>query len=134
MTTALPPTANGAAWLLAFALVVTSYVCGAEREACGMKTIEGSVWYRERMALPPNAEIRVSLEDVSRMDVPSEVIATTSFMPQGGTPWDFTLKYDPQRLHEKGRYVLRARIEANGRLCSSVRAASRHLDTTLENR
>jgi len=116
MTTALLPTARGISWLLVLALFVTSHVCSAEREAGGMKTIEGTIWYRERMALPPNAQIRVSLEDVARMDVPSEVIATTNFAPEGGTPWAFTLEYDPQRLHDKGRYVLRARIEANGRL------------------
>jgi putative lipoprotein len=81
-----------------------------------MKTIEGKVLYRERMALPPNAEIRVSLEDVARMDVPSEVIATTRFVPEGGPPWAFTLEYDPQTLQDKGRFVLRARIEADGRL------------------
>jgi len=81
-----------------------------------MNTIEGSVRYRERMALPPNAEIHIFLEDVARMDVPSDVIATTRIVPQGGPPWTFSLAYDPGKLHDRGRYVLRARIEADGRL------------------
>jgi putative lipoprotein len=86
------------------------------REANGMKTIEGTVWYRERMVLPPNAEIRVTLEDVARADAPSDRLSTTSLEAQGGPPFAFSLEYDPARLHDRGRYALRARIEANGRL------------------
>lgn len=81
-----------------------------------MEMIEGSVWHRERMVLPPDAEIRVFLEDVARMDVQSEVVAHTSIAPRDGPPWRFSLPYDPQKLHEKGRYALRVRIEATGRL------------------
>lgn len=84
--------------------------------ADGMKTIEGSVWYRERIALPPNAEIKVTLEDVARADAPSELIATTRLVPQGGPPYAFSVQYDPARLHDRGRYALRARIESDGRL------------------
>jgi len=107
---------SGAAFLFALALFVGGVARGEGQEGTGMKTIEGNVWYRERMALPPNAQIRVSLEDVARMDVPSKVIATTRFVPEGGPPWAFTLEYDPQMLEEKGRFVLRARIEEDGRL------------------
>jgi putative lipoprotein len=107
---------SGAAFLFVVALFVAGVARGAGQDVTGMKTIEGSVLYRERMALPPNAEIRVSLEDVARMDVPSQVIATTRFVPEGGPPWAFRLQYDPQRLADKGRFVLRARIEADGRL------------------
>ena len=94
-------------------MVITSGVCLA---ADDMESIEGSVWYRERMALPPNAGIQVFLEDVARMDVASEVIASTRIVPRGGPPWAFSLAYDPAKLNDKGRYVLRARIEADGKL------------------
>jgi len=81
-----------------------------------MSKIEGTVWYRERMLLPPDAEVCITLEDVARMDVKAELIAVTRFKPQGGPPWAFTVEYDTDKIHEKGRYALRARIEANGRL------------------
>jgi putative lipoprotein len=81
-----------------------------------MNKIEGNVWYRERMLLPPDSEVSIILEDVARMDVSAELIAVTRFKPQGGPPYSFTLAYDPAKIHEKGRYALRARIEANGRL------------------
>jgi len=99
-----------------FSLATSANTSSASTGSDSMKTIEGSVWYRERMLLPPNAEVRVYLEDVSRMDVPADVIATTRFVPQGVPPWNFTLEYDPAKLHEKGRYGLRARIELDGRL------------------
>jgi putative lipoprotein len=94
----------------------TGVAYGEDANTNEMKTIEGSVGYRERIALPPNAEIHIFLEDVARMDAPSEVIATTRIVPQGGPPWDFSLGYDPRKLHDRGRYVLRARIEADGHL------------------
>ena len=31
------------------------------------KIIKGSIWYHERMTLPPNAEIHIFLEDIARM-------------------------------------------------------------------
>jgi putative lipoprotein len=116
MASSFVRTTSGAAFLFAVALAVAGVARGERQEGTGMKTIEGHVWYRERIALPPNAEILVFLEDVARMDVPSEVIATTRFEPEGGPPWMFSLEYDPHRLQDKGRYVLRARIEADGRL------------------
>jgi len=79
-------------------------------ESPNMKTIEGSVWYRERMLLPPEAEVRVTLEDVTKMDVKAELIAETRFTPKGGPPFSFTLSYDPAKINAKGRYTLRARI------------------------
>ncbi len=87
-----------------------------DRETQGMKTIEGSVWYRERMALPPTAEVQITLEDVARADAPSARIASTSVKPEGGPPFAFSLAYDPARLNDRGRYALRARIESEGRL------------------
>lgn len=116
MKSALIQAIRGTARLLVFTLFLTGYARGEVQEPSGMGQIEGSVWYQERTALPPNAEILVFLEDTARMDVPSDVIATTSFVPRGGPPWAFSLKYDPQMLQDKGRYVMRARIEADGRL------------------
>jgi putative lipoprotein len=107
---------SGTVWLFAGWVGFTGVMHGEEANTNDMKTIEGSVWYRERMALPPNAEIHIFLEDVARMDVPSQSIATTSLVPEGGPPWDFSLAYDPRKLHDRGRYVLRARIEADGQL------------------
>jgi putative lipoprotein len=87
-----------------------------DQEGTSMKTIEGSVLYRERMLLPEDAEVRVSLEDVARADALADIIATTTFRPKGAPPFAFSLEFDPLRLRDQGRYALRARIEAAGRL------------------
>lgn len=72
--------------------------------------LEGTVWYKERMLLPPDAQIEVMLEDVSKADAPSTSIASTSFKAKGSPPWDFVLTYDPDLIKERNRYNLRAKI------------------------
>jgi putative lipoprotein len=81
-----------------------------------MSEVDGNVWYRERIMLPPGAEVHVVLEDAAKMDVKADLIAETRFTPQGGPPWDFTMPYDPEDINDRGRYALRARIEVNGKL------------------
>jgi len=81
-----------------------------------MKTIAGSVFYRERMMLPPNAEIKVTLEDMSKMDTAAAIITTTTLSPAGGPPWDFAMEYDSAKIDSRHLYALRARIEVNGQL------------------
>jgi putative lipoprotein len=107
---------SASAWLFAAGICFAGVAYGDDADMNDVKTIEGSVWYRERMALPPNAEIHVSLEDVARMDVPADVIATTRMVAEGGPPWTFSIAYDPRKLHDKGRCALCARIEVEGQL------------------
>ena len=81
-----------------------------------MERITGSVFYRERIQLPPGSEIKIFLEDVSKADAPSEVIASTMLLPETGPPWSFVLEYDPAVIDSRHRYALRSRIEIDGRL------------------
>ena len=112
---AAPTTMTGFAAMMILALLAGVPVAGLAGEG-GMTTLEGRVFYRERIALPPNAKISVQLEDVARADAPAIVIATTRIGPEGGPPWDFALAYDPLQRDARGRYVVRARIEVDGRL------------------
>ena len=107
---------RSAAWLLATMFLIGCAAGLNAPDPANMNTIEGTVWYRERMLLPPDAEVIITLEDVARMDVKSELIAETRLEPQGGPPWAFTLSYDPTKISDKGRYALRARIEADNTL------------------
>jgi putative lipoprotein len=107
---------SSAVWLVVAGFCLTAPAYGEGAVASDMKTIEGHVLYRERMMLPPNAEITVTLEDVSKMDVAADVIATTTFPAVGGPPWDFAMEYDPARIDSRHRYAVRARIEVNGQL------------------
>ncbi|MEN8211587.1 MAG: META domain-containing protein [Thermodesulfobacteriota bacterium] len=81
-----------------------------------IQTLEIRVLYRERMMLPPGSEVIVTLEDVSKMDVAADIIAKESVRINGAPPYNISINYDAGRLHEKGRYALRGRIENNGQL------------------
>jgi putative lipoprotein len=85
-------------------------------EGGGDALITGTVVYRERMALSPDAVVRVTLEDVSKTDVPSILIAETRFKASGGPPYAFALAYDPAGIDSRNRYTLRATIRDRERL------------------
>ena len=80
----------------------------------GMVTVAGEVYYRERVALPPTAELYVAVEDVSLMDVPATVMAATRIRPAGQVPIAFVLRVDAARIKPGHTYALRARIEDRG--------------------
>ncbi len=79
-------------------------------------TIEGEVFYRERIMLPPGAELEVQLEDISRADAMATVMATVNYTLDGGPPYPFSIEYDPARIDDRMRYALRARITTGGEL------------------
>jgi putative lipoprotein len=81
-----------------------------------IETVHGSIWYRERILPPPNAELVISLVDVAKMDAVATVIASKRFEVNAGPPWDFRLQYDSKKIKTKGRYALQAKLEADGKL------------------
>jgi len=85
-------------------------------EGTEVAKIEGEVFYRERIKLPPGAELEVQLEDISRADAMATVIATVNYKLALGPPFPFAIEYDPARIDESMRYALRARITAGGQL------------------
>ena len=78
----------------------------------------GAITYRERMALPPTAQVEVTLADVSLMDAPASVIARQSFTADGRqVPFAFSLTVDQRRLDPRHSYAVAARItDASGKL------------------
>ena len=74
-------------------------------------TLNGSVAYRQRIALPPNAHLQVTIADVSLMDAPAKVIARTEIETAGRqVPIPFALDYDRTRIMAGHRYAVSARI------------------------
>lgn len=78
--------------------------------AAAGKTIEGEILYRERIALPPGAEILVQLADVSLADAPARIIAEQTIKPAGQVPVPFSLSFDPADIIPGRTYTLQARI------------------------
>jgi putative lipoprotein len=79
----------------------------------------GEVFYLQRSALPPNAVLSVSLQDVSRADTPAVVLARESGPIKGQVPLPFHLQYDPRQVEPGHRYAISARIEADGKVLFS---------------
>jgi putative lipoprotein len=79
--------------------------------------VTGTVAYRERMALPPNATVRVLLEDVSVADAPATVVAEQIIRPEREVPVPFELRPERGAIDPRRRYAVRAEIaDADGRL------------------
>ena len=77
--------------------------------------ITGQVAYRERIALPPDAAIHLTLEDVSRQDAPATFIASQVVPTQGRqVPIPFTLYYASRDIDPRHTYNLRAAIIVDG--------------------
>ena len=97
-----------------------SWLFGALRMACespAASAVTGIVTYRERIALPPDATVVVTLEDVSLADAPSTVIAGDIIHTSGQqVPIPYSVTYDPADIVPQNRYVVRAQIFYDGDL------------------
>lgn len=98
------------------ALLPVLVAMGAGGAGAAEKVLKGHVTYRERMALPPGAIVKVELQDVSLADAPSVTIAETVIRPEGQVPMPYELRYDDAKIENGHSYALAARIEAEGRL------------------
>jgi putative lipoprotein len=86
---------------------------GAVPDESTTHTVFGTVAYRQRIALPPNAVVRVKIEDVSRADAPAISIANEQIETKGRqVPIAFDVKYDPSVINPAHRYQIRATITA----------------------
>lgn len=99
------------------AVAIMLAACGAEGpasmagEEVSSATLSGTVIYRERIALPPDAVVTVRLEDTSRADAPSVVLAEQVMDTAGrSVPIAYTLEYDPAAIDPRMNYAVRAEI------------------------
>ncbi|WP_087019881.1 YbaY family lipoprotein [Thaumasiovibrio subtropicus] len=98
------------------ALIITACTSYAITES-QRGQVTGTVNYRERVLLPDDAVITVTLEDVSKMDVKSTTISQHRFLSRGDqVPLEFALQFDREAINERHRYSVSARIEQNGEL------------------
>ena len=79
-------------------------------------TITGSITYRERIALPADAVVRVQLRDVSLMDVAAKLIGEQIIRPQHSVPIPFVVSFDPAIINERMSYSIFATIHSGERM------------------
>jgi putative lipoprotein len=78
-------------------------------------TLSGEVTYRERIALPADAVLRVQLIDTAAAaGAPARVEARATISAAGQVPLLFTLNFDDRILEEGHSYALLAEISAGG--------------------
>lgn len=89
----------------------------AEPAPPATSTLSGTVTYRQRIALPPEAIVTVRLEDTTRADAPAVPVAMHSFGAEGRqVPLPFEFTFDPASIKAENTYSVRASIEIDGEL------------------
>ena len=78
--------------------------------------VTGTITYRERIALSPDAVVEVKLSDVSLMDVSAITIEEQVIRNPGQVPIEFEIEYDPDEIDERFTYAIQVRITEDGNL------------------
>ena len=79
-------------------------------------SVDGEVFYLQRMALPPTATLKVTLQDVTIADAPAQILASQNGPIKGQVPLPFHLTYDQKQVQPGRTYSVSARIEVDGKL------------------
>ncbi|MFE0013280.1 YbaY family lipoprotein [Mesorhizobium sp. NPDC059054] len=91
-------------------LMAAAFALPAVQAQARTMTLTGTVTYRERMMLPPNSTVEVSLVDVSLADAPSKTIARQVIRRARTSPTRFKLAFDSSQIRKGRTYALQARI------------------------
>ncbi|VXD23913.1 conserved exported hypothetical protein [Planktothrix serta PCC 8927] len=79
--------------------------------------VTGTVTYRQRIALPPNSTVVITLQDTTRSNRAPRNIAQQTIPLRGQqVPIPFSLIYNPTEIQPNGVYRIRAEIYVEGRL------------------
>jgi putative lipoprotein len=89
-------------------------VAGAKDDALSL--LETEVFYNQKMRLPEGAKLEVRLEDVSKMDVASELISSATREIKSGPPYALQIAFPSKQIKNSHRYSLRASIKVEGKL------------------
>jgi putative lipoprotein len=93
-------------------LIGEDYLAGTwQRDDAATGRVDGTVVYRERMLLPPDATLRVDVRDVSRADAPSVLLGGTTIpIGQQGPPYAFRVHYFADAIDPRFTYGVSAVI------------------------
>ena len=80
-------------------------------------SVKGSIFILDQDLLPENGVVTIVLEDISVADSPAEVVSQQTFSTSGmHVPFDFELKFDPNKIKQTRQYNVRVRVEVEGQL------------------
>ena len=81
-----------------------------------LPAVSGDIFYRERIALPPDATVQVRVVSLGRPGAARTVVAEQSFAAPRRVPIPFKLECDPQALQPGAAYGLEATISRRGKV------------------
>lgn len=87
----------------------------APKEDVPAKVI-GTITYMQRIVLPPEAVVRIRLEDISKQDIIAERIGAQIIENPGQVPIPFEIEYDPAIIDPRHFYAIQARITVDDEL------------------
>ena len=102
------------AWIALLAICVLASGCAKKLKSDNLPAlsgnVSGTVAYRERIALPPDAKVIVNLEDVTRIGKTGSFVAQQIIRPSTQVPIPFNLRYIPAAIDRSHRYAITASI------------------------
>ena len=89
----------------------------AAQQAVSGPNVSGNVLIRQKVALPPEAVLTVTLSDASLADAPAKVLSQKVTRTEGKqAPFSFALPYNPADIQPNARILLSAAVTLDGKL------------------
>ena len=92
-------------------LLLSAYVLANQLSGSKPQELSGVVTYRERIALPPDSRVTVTLVGTDQSSSEALIIAEEIVEPTGQVPIPFVLKYDTGAIRPEEDYGVRAIIK-----------------------
>lgn len=90
---------------------------GQQNAVIKQPNVSGTVWIRQKIALPADAVLTVTLSDASMADAPSKVLSQRVVRTEGKqSPFRFTLPFNPADIQPGARVLLSAAITVDGKM------------------
>lgn len=103
-----------------FSLIAVLLMLAAGLSGCmsgpRLASLNATVVPAAPLDLPPDSQLTVRLEDVSRADAGADVIAESTYTRLGQGPIPVVLRYTTNAIDPERSYALRAQISVDGEL------------------
>lgn len=105
---------------IALALTTSTLIGGttafAQLTSPRFSSVSGTVTYRQRSALPPNALVIIDLRNVPPKNTAAQIIGQKTIGNPGQVPIPFEISYDTSRIDPNSTYTVDARIIVDNRV------------------
>ena len=99
-------------------VIIFLLLTGCTLQSKDDSTVSGMITYRERIALPDDANVQVQLQDASLQDVAADILSEQVYQTNGKqVPLPFEVGYEPDDIKSNHTYHIQVRItDASGKL------------------